>query len=406
MEEPVEALNSLGISNLWEASRRSLYPRDLCIGLDRVVNYYLPNGYPGGIPERFHTGGKDYHHDTVPRPLNDLLCLGPREGWNELYFQFGIYDGKAEFSIPWGRDPKKRKDSKNRKILANYYRDSIDKKPSWFQGLDTALVELATGVRIPKPKPRWPMVQEIITEIEICEIYRPKLRELKPSIPQKPICKVKIMSWDADPREVRTISAYPEIVAFQPGLSRRNTFYAVHSVKRLPDDKIYDGLYGSSRIRNVNRSAILGEWDKPDVSEAVWVFGIHPAVNSQKVTVFSLIIEGQSGHPVLLARATRDYDFRYGLKRQFIESEYFSRVWWWRRPPGFFYGKIHHDFLLELIAISLLYGEEKQPLHKIVRSAALQGILPVAFYKEGRLYPVNEDNIRNCQQIILGALEL
>jgi hypothetical protein len=119
-----------------------------------------------------------------------------------------------------------------------------------------------------------------------------------------------------------------------------------------------------------------------------------------------MLVQDQMKEPILLARAARVYDCEYTFKYGFNKKEYSDRIWFQKKAPAFFYGKVHHDFLLELIAISLLYGKEKQPFYEIIHQAITQQILPVAFYKDGRLYPVNEDNIKNCQKIILRAMGL
>lgn len=397
----MNTLFAVSNSNLAQASHSEMSSGAIGAALLKVIKSNLP----GGPPHRWTDGDDTSHYDTVPRPHDYSKPFSQEKNLEELYFQFGNYDGKGEFSVPWGRNGSKENPT-SRKVLASYLRDPDDRKSQWDLGLDAALIKLATGVRIRKPRPRWPITNAVMWE-EMEASFDRTITNYKPSTPERPICKVKLLSWKVDKKEARAITFNSPLVALPPDLADSSRFYAVHSVQPLPGDEPYKGLFGEVRRKKIKSSAILGQWQEPKTEEALWIFGLFRSIYGARITACSLLLQSDRSNPVVLARAVRTYDSRtLSLKKTFDEMEDNARIWDTKEPPIYFPEKLHHDFLLELLSIALLYGGENQPLQELVQLAATQEILPVAFYKEGRLYPINDDNIDKAQQIVLNALGL
>jgi len=158
----------------------------------------------------------------------------------------------------------------------------------------------------------------------------------------------------------------------------------VQAVSTLPWVKRYKGRYVRANARKMH-NGVKVPWEGKKKPKAVWMFGLLD--EPSKITVFSLMFQANPKHPIAFFRAIREY--KYGYRKPWDVSQ------------------VYHDFLLELMALTLLYDDKVKDFYHTLRTVINSGIVPVALFKTGKLYPVRyEESRRKSQEIMLKALGL
>ncbi|MBD3286495.1 hypothetical protein GF338_09175 [candidate division WOR-3 bacterium] len=157
----------------------------------------------------------------------------------------------------------------------------------------------------------------------------------------------------------------------------------IEAVRLLSWVKRYKGRYMRSNVRKTH-NGVKVPW-KGKNPKALWVFG-HLSRNT-KTTVFSLMLQADPKQPIAFFRAIREYKSSY------------------RKPWDI--SQIYHDYLLELMALHLFYDDKSKYFSHTLREVFTVGIVPIALFKTGKLYPVRyEDRIRKSEKIFLKGLGL
>lgn len=178
--------------------------------------------------------------------------------------------------------------------------------------------------------------------------------------PKEPICQASITYYHAQGKRIPLVQA----------------------VNPLPWVKRYKGRYVRANARKMH-NGVQVPWEGKKNPKALWTFGMLD--EPSKITVFSLMLQADPEHPIAFFRAIKEYE--YGFRKPWDISQ------------------VYHDFLLELMTLILLYDDKVKDFYHTLRTIIISGIVPVALFKTGKLYPVRyEEARRKFQEIFLKAL--
>lgn len=317
----------LSRTEVLDAIRRVLRPKD-----ERFIKN-LPHRWSMDYTPSDPIGGKG----ILPRPdKQQLRETAVRKGdWKDLYFHYPRGKDTAEFKT-MGR-------GEQFKTVAKFYPDPVwwPKKgvlrPRWSDWLDVALIELATGIRVSHRRSEYS---------------------------KEPICQANVAFYNAGEKRIPLVQA----------------------VSTLPWVKRYKGRYVRAKARKMH-NGVKVPWEGKKKPKAVWMFGLLD--EPSKITVFSLMFQANTDHPIAFFRAIKEYECAPPLETYLV------------------FEQIYHDFLLELMALSLLYEDNVISFYQTLRTILNSGIVPVALFKTGKLFPVRyEEARRKSQEIVVKALGL
>ena len=160
----------------------------------------------------------------------------------------------------------------------------------------------------------------------------------------------------------------------------------VQAVSTLPWVKRYKGRYVRAKARKMH-NGVQVPWEGKKKPKAVWTFGIMD--QPSKITVFSLMLQANPNHPIAFFRAIKEYEYTPPQETYLV------------------FKQIYHDFLLELMCLSLLYEGNGKGFYQTLRTILNSGIVPIALFKTGKLYPVRyEEARRKSQEMLSKGLNL
>jgi len=210
-------------------------------------------------------------------------------------------------------------------------------------------------------RPRWSDWLDVAL-IELATGIRVSHRSSEYS--KEPICQANVACYNAGEKRIPLVQA----------------------VSPLPWVKRYKGRYVRANARKMH-NGVKVPWEGKKNPKALWTFGIMD--QPSKITVFSLMLQANPEHPIAFFRAIKEYEYAPPLETYLV------------------FEQIYHDFLLELMGLTLFYDDKDKSFYHTLRTIIISGIVPVALFKTGKLYPVRyEESGRKSREIMLKALGL